>query len=206
MPEPEQRIVGAGCRACGATDTELVEGDFLGKGRGLYCKDAIACEVRRGAVEDDTRIRAGGRPGVGGTFSRSRGPTENELMPISIKDIRALERFRERTTALFYVMLRDATPYGMLFELVQNLDGVEMDNDALRSLAEDVAARVASSSAGVGWSKATRDWIDGFPDRIKGSAHFEPVLQEMEGVLQTNDSTRAAVSAEVVARERAARS
>lgn len=39
------------CLACGATDAELVDGDY-GKGMGLYCRDAMACHDRQREKED----------------------------------------------------------------------------------------------------------------------------------------------------------
>lgn len=183
------------CLRCGATDEMLVRGDF-GMGDGLYCKDAMACELRAQAKA------AWGpapepKPKAGGHWSDAKPPKPDGLHTGG-------QAFREATTRLFYLMLAETMPYGLLEELVDRANKLEGElvRSPLLALADELVSKLAAPAAAQGWSKATREWIESFPDRIKGSAHFQDVLRELEGTLPITETAKADIIGEVVRRER----
>lgn len=115
----------------------------------------------------------------------------------------AYVRFRERTTALFYLMLRDLMPYGALAEMVERvagLDDPDMSQPELERLARSLAARLGDPA---GATPMNRDWLESIPSRTRNSPHFNDVMAEVrERGLPLNDATKQMVIEECVGRER----
>lgn len=131
--------------------------------------------------------------------SAAQRPADGMDVAIEVADL------RERVTAMLYLMMRDAMPTGAAHALVMQLAGkgdFKFTDPDLENLARRYADIVLGSEVAI-MPKHIRDWLATFPERIRNSPHFADVIGELEGIANVDDRTKAAVTAEVVRRQRA---
>lgn len=156
------------------------------------------------ALKDAPEVLPPDDPGPVPSRDATNTPTDAST-DASKEAAKALLDAQERLTAMFFLMMRDMMPAGGvagLVEMVSSKDFTYGKDDELEGLARRFAQAVLGSKLAV-QPKHMREFIEGFPERIRSSPHFDKVIAEMEGELEANDRTAAAIRAEVVRRQQA---